>query len=202
MTEQEARDVVAALVTGAGMDRLGKLVDLVVAENDRQNLVARSTVPVIWRRHVLDSVQLLSWARDGLWLDIGTGGGFPGLAIACVSDRPMLLAEPRRRRAAFLADAAASLDVKAVEVVQRRVEAIPRVAVQVISARAVSSLDALFRSGMHCAEIATCWLLPRGAGFAQEVAEVRRDWAGMFHVEQSLSDATAGVVVATGVVAR
>ena len=191
------------MVGDAGLDRLGRLVDLVVAENDRQNLIARSTLPSIWQRHVLDSVQLLAFApEDCLWLDIGTGGGFPGLAIACLSTRPMLLVEPRRRRAAFLIEAAALLGCKGTTVIQQPVEAIPPVAAEVISARAVSSIDALFRAGGHCASASTCWLLPRGSGFAQEIEDMRRDWEGMFHVEQSRSDPRAGVLVARGVVAR
>ena len=203
MTENEARDLTAMMVGDAGLDRLDRLVDLVMAENGRQNLIARSTLPSIWQRHVLDSVQLLAFApEDGLWLDIGTGGGFPGLAIACLSTRPMLLVEPRRRRAAFLTEAAALLDCEGTIVIQQRIEAIPPVAAQVISARAVSSIDSLFRAGRHCASASTCWLLPRGSSFAQDVEDLRYGWEGMFHVEQSRSDPRAGVLVARGVVAR
>src|SRR3546814_18281315 len=63
-------------------------------------------------RHVVDSAQLLDWAdRDGSWLDVGAGAGFPGMLVALLSDRPVALCEPRKRRAAFLERAAAALDI-------------------------------------------------------------------------------------------
>ena len=58
----------------------------------------------MWQRHVLDSAQLLPLAanHDGLWVDVGTGAGFPGMIIALATDRPVALVEPRRMRAQFL----------------------------------------------------------------------------------------------------
>src|SRR5262245_28463848 len=54
------------------------------------NLIARSTLPQVWTRHVADSLQLLSLAPDAkCWIDLGSGAGFPGLVIACaLADRP------------------------------------------------------------------------------------------------------------------
>ncbi len=203
MTEKEARERVRDLVGSEAVERLGRLAELVIAENERQNLIARSTVPAIWARHILDSVQLLRWGKaDGVWLDIGTGGGFPGLVVAIASPRPMILAEPRRRRAAFLVDACRHLHLSNVRVAPTRVEAIPAAPVAVISARAVASIGDVLRSAQHCADTDTCWLLPRGVSCQSDVQVARRQWSGAFHVEQSLSDPCGGIVIASGVVAR
>ncbi|MFN4223077.1 MAG: RsmG family class I SAM-dependent methyltransferase, partial [Novosphingobium meiothermophilum] len=76
------------------MARLRQLVSLLAEENQRQNLVARGTLPHVWVRHIVDSAQLLHVSRetvpDGAWLDLGTGAGFPGLVIAALQpDRPV-----------------------------------------------------------------------------------------------------------------
>src|SRR3546814_4584578 len=56
-------------------------------------------------RHVVDSAQLLDWAdRDGSWLDVGAGAGFPGMLVALLSDRPVALCEPRKRRRRAMVD--------------------------------------------------------------------------------------------------
>lgn len=195
MTEEEAREAVRAIVGPAGIDRLEILVAMIVAENERQNLIARSTVPTIWTRHVLDSVQLISWAGDGKpWLDIGTGGGFPGLAVAAVDDRPIVLVEPRKRRADFLAQVATNLMLGNVNVCHAAVERLDRQA-RVISARAVAPVEKLLQASSHCATAGTRWLLPRGQISAAEVDLLRRQTHMMFHVEQSLSDPASSVLI-------
>src|SRR3546814_8074341 len=73
---------------------------MLVAENAQQNLVAASTIPTLWTRHIADSAQLLAPdAREGegLWLDLGSGAGLPGLVVAILSDRPVALVESRKR---------------------------------------------------------------------------------------------------------
>src|SRR5579871_3687942 len=73
--------------TGARLDRF---VTLLLERRTRLNLIAPSTVPQIWTRHVADSLQLVGLAEDArLWVDVGSGAGFPGLAIACaLAERP------------------------------------------------------------------------------------------------------------------
>ena len=198
MTEEEAREQVRSLVSDSAVERLHRFAELVSAENERQNLIARSTVETMWVRHMLDSVQLIPLApADGTWLDIGTGGGFPGLAIAIATPRPMILIEPRRRRAEFLQHAIRSLELDDVAVRQCKVEDVDDVKAAIISARAVAPIDRLIRASSHCAARETCWILPRGASYGMDVEEAEATSSMMFHVEHSLTDPTAAVVVAT-----
>ena len=202
MTEEEAYSRVTALFGQPAADRLERMAALVLSENHRQNLIAKSTIEHIWGRHVLDSVQLVRWAHLGSpWLDVGTGGGFPGLAIACVDDRPMILLEPRRRRAEFLSSAIAALQLGHVQVVRARVDQ-SNCRCEVISARAVMGIENLLRSTARCATPTTRWLLPRGRFSAVDLAVVTQRWKGSFHVEHSLSDADGRIVVAEGVAPR
>lgn len=199
MTEGEAREWAAVRFDSAAMHRLDRLVEIVAEESARHNLVAWSTLEAIWARHIVDSLQLAALGPEGVWLDIGTGAGFPGLAVAAVEpDRAMLLVEPRRLRADFLRGAAERLGLTNVAVVTARVE-IVRDKAKVISARAVSRVSALFASASQCASNDTIWLLPKGRNAEEEVAEARQAWHGVFHVEQSITSPDSSIVVARGV---
>lgn len=199
MNEESARDLVRTLVGDEAYDGLARFHDLVVTENDKQNLVARSTVPTLWSRHILDSVQLIRWSGhdEGEWIDIGTGGGFPGLAVALATKRSVTLVEPRRLRADFLVEAARQLGLSNVIVEPRRIEAVERHG-SIISARAVAPIEKLLQAAGHCATPTTRWLFPRGRLIPGEIDSLRRRNKGMvFHVEQSLSDPSSSIVIVT-----
>jgi 16S rRNA (guanine527-N7)-methyltransferase len=199
VTEDEARAWAAARFDAMAIDRLDRLSAIVAAETERQNLIARSTVEAMWARHIVDSLQLAALGPEGTWLDIGTGAGFPGLVIAAVEpEREMILVEPRRLRAGYLRHAADQLGLPRVTVITAKVETV-REKAKVISARAVSRIDALFASAAQCANNGTVWLLPKGRNADEEVAEARRTWHGVFHVEQSITNPDSAIVIARGV---
>ena len=203
MTEDEARDWAAARFDAESIERLDHLAAIVTAESDQQNLIARSTLESIWSRHIVDSLQLAPLApASGDWLDIGTGAGFPGLALAAVQpERRFVLVEPRRLRADFLRETAATLSLPGVEVVTGKVENV-RERAAVISARAVAQVAPLIASAVQCASNETLWLLPKGRSAREEVARAKQRWHGLFHVEQSITDPESSIVIARGVRAR
>lgn len=200
MTEDEAREAVLSRVGTGAFGRLEALVELVVAESANQNLIARSTIGSIWVRHILDSVQLIAWSgpAQGLWVDIGTGGGFPGLAVAAVTQASTVLVEPRRLRAAFLETAAQRLALPHTRVRQTKIENVS-VEGTVISARAVAPIENLLQAAARCATPTTRWLFPRGNVLPEEIRSLARRLPTMvFHVEQSVSDPASSIVVAAG----
>lgn len=204
MTEDEAKGWIAERHGDAAVDRLTVLVDHVVNETLRQNLIAPSTVDHIWDRHIVDSAQLLVHAPDaGHWLDVGSGAGFPGIVLAILGAHQISLVEPRRRRATFLSDLVQALDLDAarVQVQCARVEAVA-VSADVITARAVASLDNLFDWCARSATINTRWILPKGKSALEEVASAQKAWHGVFHVEHSITDPTSMIVLASGVTRR
>lgn len=201
MTEDEARDWIAGRFDGVVQEKLERLVAMVADETVRQNLIAPSTLASIWSRHVVDSLQLVDLApADGAWLDVGTGGGFPGLAVAVARDTAMHLVEPRRKRAAFLQYAADALGLLHVMVHASKVETV-RERAEVITARAVASVAALVEAARHVASRDTIWLLPRGRINATELAGLNQH-ARVFHVEQSLTDPASSIIVLRGVLGR
>ncbi|SFP56651.1 16S rRNA (guanine(527)-N(7))-methyltransferase RsmG [Sphingomonas rubra] len=195
MTEEEALAWTTERFDETVVERLRTFAAMVIAENERQNLISPASIPAIWSRHIVDSLQLLPLAPDkGTWMDIGTGGGFPGMVVAIARAAPIILVEPRRKRATFLDECAAALDLSHVRVETSKVERVEASAA-VISARAVASVENLLRAAMHCATPATRWLLPRGSIDRAELSVAAAAQRMVFHVEQSLTHAGSSIVV-------
>jgi 16S rRNA (guanine527-N7)-methyltransferase len=195
MTEEEARDWVRGRVDAAAFDRLERFVELVIAENERQNLISPATIATIWERHVVDSLQLLDIvpAGAGRWLDIGTGGGFPGMVLAIGGAQPMLMVEPRRKRATFLGDCVMELGLANAEVATCKVEQVDWTA-DVITARAVASVEKLLLAAAHCATTSTRWLLPRGTVDVASFPALCARHHLVFHVKQSLTHPDSSII--------
>lgn len=204
MTDEEARDYIRNSVPRETYMRLEAYARLLQEHAATQNLIAESTLGALWQRHILDSQQLLASApASGLWMDMGSGAGLPGLVIAAIADRPVRLVEPRTKRAAFLAAAANHLGIgDRVEVVRSRVETAPAKAAAVISARAVAPLTDLFAMGSRHATRDTIWVLPKGRSAVAEVALAETSWHAQFRLVPSITDSDASIVVASGVSAR
>jgi 16S rRNA (guanine527-N7)-methyltransferase len=178
---------------------LSELKRLVLAESLAQNLIASSTVDSFDDRHMQDSLQLAPLLPGGVLLDIGSGGGFPGLVIACLVTTPVHLVEPRAKRAAFLLRTSESLGLPHVHVHSMKVERLALPPVAAITARAVANLTTLFAIAHHLADEKTRWVLPKGRGAASELEEARRTWQGEFRLVPSVTDAEAAIVIAEGV---
>src|SRR5947207_1982372 len=109
-----AADKAAALaltpVSREAEARLDRYVGLLLEWQAKTNLVAPSTLPTLWTRHIADSLQLLALAPSAkVWVDLGSGGGFPGVVLACAlaqtSGAMLHLVERNAKKAAFLREA-------------------------------------------------------------------------------------------------
>lgn len=204
MIEDEARAWVADRFGAPVVDRLALFAALVVDEAARQNLISAATMPVIWRRHIVDSAQLVPLAEPapGDWFDIGSGAGFPGMVVALLTERSVTLVEPRGRRAAFLEVCVERLGLQhRVRVVAARAQQSTGAAA-VISARAVAPLPDLLSAAAHLSTAKTLWLLPKGRLAREELADAQSTWQGVFHVEQSITDPQSLIVVARDIARR
>lgn len=202
-SEGAARDWIGTSFapTARQRDRLDRFGAMLVAENAHQNLIAASTIPNLWVRHIADSAQLLALDQrdgDGLWLDLGSGAGLPGLVVAILSGRPVALVESRKRRCEFLRAVASELELGHVEVVEAPLERIEARAAATISARAFAPLDKLIDLSTRFSTESTRWLLPKGRNAVKELALLPEPWQRMFHVEQSRTDAESQILVGTG----
>ena len=197
-SEETARVFTAGLCDAAAMARLEHLAELLRAENTRQNLIARATVDSLWQRHIADSAQLLCYVprETGVWLDLGTGAGFPGLVIAAMRpDWTVYLVESRKRRVEWLDAAREALQLSHCRVIGERLENVPDFSAGVISARSFAPMPRLLELAGRFSTKQTVWLLPKGRSAAQDLASVAKSRRSMFHVEQSLTDPEAGIII-------
>jgi 16S rRNA (guanine527-N7)-methyltransferase len=181
------------------IEKLDRYAALIREENERQNLVSRSTLNALWDRHIIDSAQLARFGH-GSWLDIGSGAGLPGMVIAALVPGPVTLVEPRRLRAEFLQRAAAELDL-VVAVHLSKAEAL-RGQFDSITARAVASADRLLHLSRHLAHSGTKYILPKGKSAQSELAEARRNWHCDARVEPSITDPDSAILLLTKVKAK
>ncbi|PVE58951.1 16S rRNA (guanine(527)-N(7))-methyltransferase RsmG [Arthrobacter sp. TPD3018] len=196
MTEDDARELMTERFGSERIERVATFLDMVIAENDQQNLIAPSTVETIWVRHGLDSAQLMFHVEHsaGSWLDIGTGGGFPGMVIALLFDGKVTMVEPRKKRAAFLETCVDRLGIANADVVASKVEAVSG-RYDIISARAVASVEKLLQAAAPCAKPETRWILPRGRMEPEQLTALRRQRDRVFHVEHSLTDPDSAILI-------
>ncbi len=172
---------------------------MLLAENERQNLISRSSAEHLWTRHIEDSLQLLDHApAEARWLDIGSGAGLPGMVLAIAGVRSITLVEPRRLRTDFLERSRVSLGLTNVTVVIGKVEQLTG-AFDIITARAVAPLTRLFDLAGPLMAPGGRWVLPKGRSAEKELEEARSTWQGDFRLVPSRTDPDAQILVAEGV---
>ena len=189
--------------------RLDGLVGRLLAAQQVMNLIAASTVPQVWTRHVADSLQLLALAPDGRrWVDLGSGAGFPGLVIAsALADVPgaaVHLVESTKKKAAFLAETAAALKLPVV-VHPDRIEDFAkanRVSFDVVTARAVAPLPKLLGYTTPLLKRSTVGLFPKGQDVEVELTEASKYWTIEADLIPSNTDPRGRIVVVRRAVKR
>ena len=176
--------------------RLQDFSRLLLEENERQNLISRRSANEFRTRHLDDSLQLLEHgSRDAHWLDIGSGPGLPGLVLAIAGVQHITLVEPRRLRTDFLERCRDALRLSNVTIVTGKAEQLSG-PFDVITARAVATLDKLFAIGTPLIAPEGRWVLPKGRSAEKELAEARATWQGEFQLKPSRTDPDAQILVA------
>ena len=161
--------------------RLDCFVDLLLEWQAKTNLIASSTVGEIWTRHVADSLQLLALAPQGkIWVDLGSGAGFPGLVIACaLAEEPgasVQLVESNQKKAAFLREAIRVTGAPA-EVHARRIEEfVTSHGVDVVTARALAPLKNLLALAEPLLRTGAMGLFLKGQDVEAELTEASKYW--------------------------
>ena len=201
MTERE-RFAAEFDVSRETLKRLQDYADLLLQWQAHTNLVGPGTMPQLWTRHFFDSAQLLPIAGAGhSWLDMGAGAGFPGLVLAVLDPAARLtLVESIAKKCRFLGEAAALLGVAdRIVIANQRIETLPRQRFDIITARALASLDKLFAWGIPFAAADTRWVLPKGARAEEELASASKQFHFVHELIPSRTDSQARIIVASAV---
>ena len=181
-------------------DRLRLLADLLVKWNPRINLVSKSTVETLWTRHILDSAQIFDLVPHPVdhWVDIGSGGGFPGLVVAILAaekDRGQetTLIESDQRKCAFLRTVLRETGVPAT-VLTKRIEAAEPQNADVLSARALADLSQLCAFAERHLQKGGVALFPKGVTWQKELRQAEESWSFSYDVVTSKSEPEAVVL--------
>ena len=197
-------DVAGCDVSRETVGRLERYEQLLRAESSRQNLVSPSTLNSFWERHVLDSAQLVAFEPFACcsWVDIGSGAGLPGVVIALLVGGPVTMVEPRRLRSDFLTRTVAELGLAGrVTVAPTKAESLAG-RFDVITARAVASLDRLLEISTHLSTRKSRWVLPKGRSGESELAQARRNWHCDAEVVPSRTDPHSRILLLSNVRSR
>lgn len=194
-------DVGGIDVSRETMADLQGFVALVLKWTPKINLISASSESMIWDRHIVDSVQIYRYAPDDvrLWLDIGSGGGFPGIVAAILGkarhpDAQFVLIESDQRKVVFLRTAIRDLGLAA-SVHADRIEDVPPIGADVVSARALGSLPVLLPLVARHMNPAGVAILHKGRQASSEIDEARQNWRFELEEKPSLTDPDARLLL-------
>lgn len=183
-------------------DRIAAYLDIVRLWQPKTNLVAPSTLGEVWSRHVLDSAQLLMLQPNArCWVDFGSGGGFPGLVIACAMPErqgQVHLVESNQKKAAFLRHVCVTLDLPATihaDRAERIAATLPDI--EVTTARALATLDTLLGYSSSLLKTGAIGLFPKGRDHVAELTDARRHWHFSYQLHPSMTEQGAAIVEIT-----
>ncbi|MEH6646152.1 16S rRNA (guanine(527)-N(7))-methyltransferase RsmG [Sulfitobacter sp.] len=192
-------DDVLRNVSRETMDRLHQFEALVLKWTKKINLISKGDASHVWERHIVDSVQVFNAAPEaGDWVDIGSGGGFPGIVAAILAkditpERKFILVDSDQRKCAFLRTAVRELNLN-VEVYANRVDQLVSFSAAVLSARAMDDLNSLLEyADRHLASDGTA-LFPKGASWAKEHQAAQKHWSYNLDVIKSKTNADATIL--------
>ena len=173
-------------------DRLEAYADLLIRWQSRINLVGPRTIPDLWHRHILDSGQLALHCRalPGVWYDLGSGGGFPGLVLAILGLGPVQLVESDQRKCAFLREAARVTETE-VSVHASRIDALAGRTARTISARALAPLPRLLELAAPLLGADTTLWLWKGQDVEAELTQTAKYWRMRVERRSSITDPKA-----------
>ena len=151
------------------------------------NLVGESTLAILWQRHMLDSLQLLRLLPDepSPLVDLGSGAGFPGLALAIAGVPDVHLVEADSRKAAFLAEVARLTDTE-ITLHTKRIEHVAPVVAGVVTARALAPLPLLLGHAARFSGPETVGLFHKGRDWRRELTDTREAWTMDIRCEPSI----------------
>jgi 16S rRNA (guanine527-N7)-methyltransferase len=207
LAADRARALALTPVSRETLVRLDGFVTRLLATQSHTNLIGPRTVAELWTRHIADSLQLLGLAPQAkTWLDLGSGGGFPGVVIACaLADRAgshVHLVESTGKKAAFLREVCAALALPAT-VHHARIEALSlAVEPDVITARALAPLPELLAYVAPFLKTGAQALLLKGQDVEAELTEAAKYWNIQAELAPSHTNPASRIVILRGLQRR
>lgn len=184
------------------LDRLESYAALLVEWNSAINLVSDQSLADLWRRHMLDSAQLIHYlppveGRRRVIIDLGSGAGFPGMVLSILDAGELHLVESDQRKTVFLREVAREVGSDA-HIHGVRIEQMRDIPADVVTARALAPLPELLQLAAPFLSRGGTALFLKGRSAGSELEEAEKDWVIRTERYPSLSD-PSGVVLSVGV---
>ncbi len=202
LTADRARALALVPVSRETAACLDRFVALLLDWRGRMNLIAASTVPTLWTRHIVDSLQLIAIAPQARkWADLGSGGGFPGVPIACAlaeqGSAEVHLIESNKKKAAFLREAVCVTGAPAVVHAERVADFAERFRgeLDAVTARALAPLPELLSIAYPLLKRGAQGLFPKGQDVEAELTQATKCWSIQASLVPSRTDPKSRVVV-------
>ena len=188
LTPQEFQRI--AEVSDDNLVHLEKYAELLVKWQKKINIVGNSTIADLWRRHMLDSAQLFPYLprHEGPYVDLGSGGGFPGLVLAVMGAGPYILVDSDQRKGVFMREVIRQTGANATVHTGRIEDLILPKPVPVITSRACASVEKLLILSDKIRDKSTFCLFLKGAAAEDELTLSRKKWMMDAVRTPSLSD--------------
>jgi 16S rRNA (guanine527-N7)-methyltransferase len=202
LTTDRARALALVPVSRETAARLDSFAALLLDWHARMNLIAVSTVPMLWTRHIADSLQLIAIAPQARkWADLGSGGGFPGVPIACAlaeqNSAEVHLIESNKKKAAFLREAVRVTGAPAIVHAERVADFAGgfRGELDAVTARALAPLPELLSIAYPLLKRGAQALFPKGQDVEAELTQATKCWSIQASLVPSRTDPKSRVVV-------
>lgn len=177
-------------------EKMDAFADLVLKWTPKINLISTASVKELWPRHIQDSAQIFDLAPpEGSWLDIGSGGGFPAIVAAILSNgaHTFILIESDQRKCAFLRTASRELDLN-LTVLSERIETVSPVSADILTARALADLTLLLSFTERHLAPNGCAFFPKGATWEKEVVQSQDRWSYAYEAITSKTNPSAAIL--------
>jgi 16S rRNA (guanine527-N7)-methyltransferase len=181
-----------------GASQIKNLEDFTVfllKENQRHNLIGKSTIDDLWNRHILDSAQLLKFIDDKnlKFADLGSGAGFPGLVLSILGLKEMHLVEKAFRKADFLRQAK-TFSPNKIFVHQAVIEEMPTIEFDCIISRALAPLPKLIGYSNKLLKKDGFCLFLKGRNLPQEIKSAAEEFSFDYELHQSLTSPESNII--------
>ena len=154
-------------------------VDLLVKWQDKINLVSKNSLKDLWKRHIHDSAQLYSLlpvASESSYIyDLGSGAGFPGMVLAIMGRKEMVLCEPNSKKYVFLKTVAETTSTN-VSIVNIKAQRLPKNSALAVISRAFASLEKLLDLSLPLLKENGVCIFPKGKSWKKEIKEAEKKY--------------------------
>ena len=177
--------------------KLKKFIYILENYQKKMNLIGKSTMPAIWTRHILDSAQieriLPKEKKSYFTVDVGTGAGFPGLVLAALGRKDLLLCEKSKKKNIFLNTVINECNFE-VKIYNDKIENLEVSNIKTLISRAFAPLKSLLLRVKHCICHDTILVLHKGKTYMEEIIEARNSFCFNYECYDSLTNPGAKIL--------